>query len=266
VSEAEPAPETWPGRFGMIGDSAPMQAVYTLIEKVAPTDVPVLVLGETGTGKELVAQALHSSSRRAGGPFVAVNCAAVPAGLLEAELFGHKRGAFTGAVADREGQFAAAHKGTLLLDEVGDMPLEMQAKLLRALQEGEVRRVGDNKVRKVDVRVVAATHRDLLAMSAAGQFREDLYYRLGVVRIELPSLAERGADVAWIARALVARLGPEVGRPALRLDDDALAALQAAAWPGNVRQLSNELRRAVALQPPGDDVIGRAALSGQVHP
>ncbi len=261
---ADAAPQAFPGRFGMIGESAPMQAVFALIEKIAPTPVPVLVLGETGTGKELVARALHDESQRAAGPFVAVNCAAVPAGLLEAELFGHKRGAFTGAVADREGQFAAADKGTLLLDEVGDTPLAMQAKLLRALQEGEVRRVGDNKVRKVDVRVVAATHRDLLAMAAVGEFREDLYYRLGVVRIELPALRDRPGDVAWIARSLVQTLGREVGRPDLELDEAAFGALAAAPWPGNVRQLVNELRRAVALQPPDDPVLGLAALSPQV--
>ncbi|QDU66896.1 sigma-54 interaction domain-containing protein [Engelhardtia mirabilis] len=241
-----------PGRFGMVGDSPPMHAVFDLIERVAPSDVPVLVHGETGTGKELVAKAIHDNSKRAKKPFVAVNCAAVPPNLLESELFGHVRGSFTGAVADRPGHFVSADGGTLFLDEIGDMPLDMQAKLLRTLQEGEVRAVGASRTRKVDVRIVAASHRDLAAMCAEGTFREDLYFRLHVIRIELPPLRDRGGDVALIVRALFAGLAREMGKPEPVLSPEAMDALSAWSWPGNVRELENELRRAIALS--GDRV------------
>ena len=236
-----------PGRFGMIGESDAMQRVFERIERVADADVPVLIQGETGTGKELVAQAMHDRSRRARGPFVAVNCAAVPPNLLESELFGHVRGAFTDAVRDRAGHFVEADGGTLFLDEIGDMPLQMQAKLLRVLQEGEVRPVGGSKTVRVDVRVVAATHRDLAAMCREGGFREDLYFRLAVVEVALPPLRERGGDAALIATQLVDRLARDVGRPAPSLSPAALRALAAWRWPGNVRELENELRRAIAL-------------------
>jgi transcriptional regulator with GAF, ATPase, and Fis domain len=220
-----------------------MQGVFALIERVAPSDVPVLIAGETGTGKELVAHALHARSRRAKKAFLAENCAAVPAGLLESELFGHKKGSFTHAIADRAGHFVTADGGTLFLDEIGDMPLEMQAKLLRVLESGEVRPVGSSAVVRVDVRIVAASHRDLAAMVRSRQFREDLYYRLNVVRIPLPPLRERKGDVALLARYFLARFAG----PGVELAPEALAALSAHAWPGNVRQLENELRRATAL-------------------
>ncbi len=235
-----------PGRFGLVGESPPMQALYALLERVAPTHVPVLVQGETGSGKELVARALHEHSRRRRKPFFAVNCAAVPAQLLESELFGHTRGSFTGASADRVGHFEAADGGTVFLDEIGDMPLEMQSKLLRVLQEGEVRPVGSNKVRHVDVRVVAATHRDLPRMCKERTFREDLYFRLNVVTLHLPPLRERPGDVPHLVRHFLRRIAAEVGRP-LELAPEALAALVAWSWPGNVRELENELRRAAVL-------------------
>ena len=256
AAPAEAAQE-FPGRFGMIGASAPMQAVFELIARSAKAQVPVLVHGETGTGKELVARALHDASPRAGKPFLAENCAAVPANLLESELFGHVKGAFTGAIATRKGTFVSADKGTVFLDEIGDMPLEMQAKLLRVLQDGEVRAVGSNAVQKVDVRLVAATNKDLPAMCSRGEFREDLYYRLNVVTIELPPLRERPGDVAHIARFLIQRLSGELGRE-LELEPGALELLEAWSWPGNVRELENELRRAAVF---ADDSIGREDLS-----
>ena len=238
-----PAPA---GRFGMIGDSPPMLELFGLIERVAPSSVPVLVQGETGTGKELVARALHDGSPRRDRPFLAENCAAIAENLLESELFGHRKGAFTGAVADRPGHLVAADGGTVFLDEIGDMPMAMQAKLLRVLQDGEVRAVGANTTRKVDVRIVAATHRDLPAAVAAGEFREDLLFRLNVVTLHLPPLRERGDDVRAIATGLLPAIAEEVGRDAT-LSAAALDVLARWDWPGNVRELENELRRAVAL-------------------
>ncbi|MFN0242586.1 MAG: sigma-54 interaction domain-containing protein [Planctomycetota bacterium] len=235
-----------PMRFGMIGASEPMRAVFELIAKVAPSDVSVLIHGETGTGKELVAQALHKYGKRASKPFLAENCAAVPANLLESELFGHKKGSFTGAVADRSGHFVVADGGTVFLDEIGDMPLSMQSKLLRVLQEGEVRPVGSNKTVHVDVRVVAATNKSLPAMCRAGTFREDLYYRLNVVTILLPPLRERAGDVRHLVRFLLGEIGKEMGRE-LTIRPDALAALEAWRWPGNVRELDNVIRRAAVF-------------------
>ena len=234
-------------RFGMVGRSPAMEAVFDLIARAAPSGVCVLIQGETGTGKELVAQALHAHSPRRARPFLAENCAAIPAGLLESELFGHVKGAFTGAVAGRDGHFVAADGGTLFLDEIGDMPLTMQSKLLRVLERGEVRPVGSETARSVDVRVVAASHRDLVAMVAAGEFRQDLYYRLHVVRIELPPLRGRGEDIALLAHHFLAAEGVRMGRQDVELTAGALEALAAAPWPGNVRQLENEIRRAVAL-------------------
>jgi transcriptional regulator with GAF, ATPase, and Fis domain len=243
---AAPAPGAPPGCFGMIGDSPPMRELYDLLGRVAASEIPVLVRGETGTGKELVARALHDASPRAAGPFLAENCAAVPAGLLESELFGHVKGAFTDAVADRKGTFVEADGGTVFLDEIGDMPLEMQAKLLRVLQEGEVRPVGSNRTRRVDVRLVAATHRDLTARCAEGLFREDLLYRLDVVTLQLPPLRERGEDVELLARHFASRAAEQVGREVV-LSDAALEALRAWRWPGNVRELENEILRAAVL-------------------
>jgi two-component system nitrogen regulation response regulator GlnG len=235
-----------PARFGMVGSSPSMRAVFDRIERVAPSHVPVLIQGETGTGKELVARALHEGSTRRSKPFLAENCAAVPANLLESELFGHVRGSFTGAIADRPGHFVAADGGTVFLDEIGDMPLEMQSKLLRVLQEGEVRPVGSNKTSKVDVRVVAATNKDLPSMVRARTFREDLYFRLNVVTIKLPPLRERPSDIRFLARALAAKAEAEVGKR-LSISEDALAALERWSWPGNVRELENVLRRAAVF-------------------
>ena len=245
AGDVSPAADV-PMRFGMVGDSAAMQPVFDLIEKVAPADVSVLVQGETGAGKELVARALHTYSPRKDAPFLAENCAAVPANLLESELFGHKKGAFTGAVADRPGHFVAADGGTVFLDEIGDMPLEMQAKLLRVLQDGEVRPVGSNKSMKVDVRLVAATHRDLPTLCKEGGFREDLYFRLNVITIHLPPLRERIGDVEHLVRFFSKRVGEEIGRVP-EFTPAALEALAAWRWPGNVRELENEVRRAAAL-------------------
>jgi transcriptional regulator with GAF, ATPase, and Fis domain len=233
----------FPGRYGMISGASEMQRVFELIERVAPSDVPVLIWGETGTGKELVAHALHALSRRAKRTFLAENCAAVPATLLESELFGHKKGSFTHAIADRPGHFVTADGGTLFLDEIGDMPLEMQSKLLRVLESGELRPVGASQTVRVDVRVVAASHRDLEAMVAERRFREDLFYRLNVVKITLPPLRERRGDVELLTRFFLGRFG----LPGTELSSEALAALCAYSWPGNVRQLENELRRATAL-------------------
>ena len=248
------------GRFGMIGGSDAMLEVYDLIERVAPSDVPVLVQGETGTGKELVARALHEHGRRKGARLMAENCAAVPENLLESELFGHKKGAFTGATQDRDGHFVAADGGTVFLDEIGDMPLPMQAKLLRVLQDGEIRPVGSNASRRVDVRIVAATHRDLVEAARDGSFREDLLFRLNVITIHLPPLRERSGDVERLVRGLLPGIAEEVGREA-RITDGALCALTAWTWPGNVRELENELRRAVALS---DGVIDVADLSPRI--
>ena len=266
MSAAENAPELGGGapgaipiarRFGMIGGSAPMTAVYDLIAKVAPSGVPVLIQGETGTGKELVAKAIHANSPRAKKRLLAENCAAVPENLLESELFGHKKGSFTGAVDDRPGHFVAADGGTVFLDEIGDMPLAMQSKLLRVLQDGEVRPVGSNNSKKVDVRLVAATHKDLPQAVEAGEFRQDLLFRLNVITIYLPPLRERAADILMLAHGLLPSIAEEVGREA-SLTADALAALEAYAWPGNVRELENELRRAVALS---DGIIRASDLS-----
>ena len=235
-----------PMRFGMIGDSPPMRALFELVAKVAPSDVSVLIQGETGTGKELVAQALHRNSRRKDKLFLAENCAAVPANLLESELFGHKKGSFTGAIVDRPGHFVAADGGTVFLDEIGDMPLAMQSKLLRVLQEGEVRPVGSNKIVKVDVRVVAASNKNLQALCKEGTFREDLYFRLNVITLQLPPLRERTGDVPHLVRWLLARACEEIGRT-ITIRADALAVLERWNWPGNVRELENVIRRAAVF-------------------
>ncbi len=254
--------EVFPGRFGMIGESPKMLALFDLIGRVARSDVSVLIHGETGTGKELVARALHEQSGRAAGPFVAENCAAVPANLLESELFGHKRGSFTGAVADRDGRFVSANGGTLFLDEIGDMPLEMQSKLLRVLEAREVRPVGSEKVLTVNVRVVAASHRDLEQMIEERSFRQDLFYRLNVVRLDLPPLREREGDVEVLARFFVGQMARQMGLEVGEIDPEALAALATAPWPGNVRQLENEIQRTLALS---GGSIGLSDLSPGLH-
>jgi transcriptional regulator with GAF, ATPase, and Fis domain len=220
-----------------------MRALFELIERVAPSDVPVLIQGETGTGKELVARALHQNSRRHAKPFLAENCAAVPENLLESELFGHTKGSFTGAVADRVGHFVSANGGTVFLDEIGDMPLSMQSKLLRVLQEGEVRPVGSNKIVHADVRIVAATNKDLPSEVRERRFREDLYYRLNVVTLHIPPLRDRRGDIQHLAVAFAASMEKEVGR-SLTLSPEALQVLTDRVWPGNVRELENTIRRA----------------------
>jgi transcriptional regulator with GAF, ATPase, and Fis domain len=226
----------------LIGVSAEMRAVQKTIGLVADSDATVLITGETGTGKEVVARALHRYGRRASGPFVAVNCAAIPSELLESELFGHVRGAFTGAASDRRGAFQEAGGGTLLLDEIGDMGLATQAKILRAAQERTVAPLGGKPVR-VDARIIAATHRDLPSLVRDGSFRDDLYYRLAVVPLDLPPLRERPADVVPLAEHFLARLPG----PRRRLSSDAAARLLAYAWPGNARELRNAVERATVL-------------------
>ncbi len=231
----------------IVAASSAMRAALDVVAKVAPHTTTVLITGPSGTGKEVVARELHRLSPRAGGPFVAVNCAAIPEALLESELFGHVRGAFTGAVGDHAGLFEEATGGTLFLDEVGELPTALQAKLLRALQDGEIRRVGDRASRRVDTRVVAATARDLEAEIAAGRFREDLYYRLNVIGIRLPPLAERPEDLPPLIDKLLARHCARLGVSAPQVEPDALRALLDHPWPGNVRELSNALERALVL-------------------
>ncbi|MFT3766974.1 MAG: sigma 54-interacting transcriptional regulator [Minicystis sp.] len=233
---------------GMIGRSIAMRRIFAIIERVAPTDSTILVEGETGTGKELAAEAIHDESRRSSGPFVVFDCSAVSASLIESELFGHVRGAFTGALTDRPGAFEAAAGGTLFLDEIGELPLDLQPKLLRAIEQRQIRRVGSNTPRQVDVRIVAATNRSLALEVDRGRFREDLYYRLAVIPIRLPPLRERLGDVPMLVRhfekQLQARPG---GRPTPSLPEAVVDAYAARSWPGNVRELRNEVARAVSL-------------------
>jgi transcriptional regulator with GAF, ATPase, and Fis domain len=235
-------------RFGEIIGSCPsMLEVFRKLQKVATTDISVLITGETGTGKELIAREIHRRSNRANGPFVVINCGAIPENLIESELFGHVRGAFTGAIASRPGKFQAANGGTLFLDEIGELPLALQVKLLRALQERVVFRVGDSKAEKVDIRVVAATNRVLEDEIRASRFREDLYYRLNVVNIYLPPLRERGDDVLIIAKALLSKHAEELGAHVQGFTPQALAAIRKQAWPGNIRQLENFIKKALVL-------------------
>ncbi len=232
---------------GLIGNSARMQAVYRLALGVAPTSSTVLLLGESGTGKELTARAIHQHSPRSEKPFVALNCSAIPTDLVESELFGHVRGAFTGATTTRPGLFEAADGGTLFLDEIGDLPQLSQVKLLRALQEGEVKRVGSNDTRTVDVRVVAATNVDLKTRIQAGKFREDLYYRLNVVAISLPRLRDRPEDIPLLAQHFVAKYAGRANRPVRAISNAALDVLLSQPWPGNVRELENAIEHAVVF-------------------
>ncbi|MGI5923982.1 MAG: sigma 54-interacting transcriptional regulator [Lentisphaeria bacterium] len=245
ADQAMPAPEH---HFGvLIGEHERMQELYTQIEKVSATTVTVLLRGDSGTGKELVAQAIHNSSARSDKPFVAVNCAALPEQLLESELFGHIKGAFTGAVRNKDGLFVAAQGGTLFLDEIGSIPVQMQLTLLRALQEREIRPVGGVSMIPVDVRVIAATNEDLEERLRSGLFREDLFYRLSVFPITLPRLAERRSDVLLLAQHFLGEWSQKDGRAPASLTDDAVDALSKYSWPGNVRELQNALRRAYTL-------------------
>ena len=232
---------------GIVGDSPAIQRVLRQLEVVAQSDATVLIEGESGTGKELVASALHEHSRRAGGPLVRVNCASIPRELFESEFFGHAQGAFSGALRERAGRFQIADGGTLFLDEVGEIPLELQGKLLRALQEGEFSRVGEDRTRRVDVRIVAATNRDLAAEAAAGRFREDLYYRLSVFPLRVPPLRERLEDVPALASHFLARASRRLGVEGARLRRADVRALTGYAWPGNVRELENVIERALIL-------------------
>ena len=231
----------------LVGESPAWRALVEQLPRIAASGLPVLLLGETGTGKELVAQALHAHSARRREPFVAQNCGATPDTLIESELFGHARGAFTGAIGDRTGLFEAAERGTLLLDEIGDASAMLQMKLLRVLQEGEARRVGDSRARKVDVRVIAATHRQLEQGVAQGTFRADLFFRLAGVRLHLPSLRERGHDVLVLARHFLARAAARAGGPPPELSPDLADQLLRQRWPGNVRELANGCAFAVAV-------------------
>lgn len=251
--------------FGaLVGSGNAMRGVFETIRKVAETDLTVLIRGESGTGKELVAQALHHRSARARRPFVAVNCAAISRELVESELFGHERGAFTGADARRIGRFEAANGGTIFLDEIGDMPLETQAKVLRVLEQRTIDRVGGNTPIAVDARVVAATHRDLEESVKAGTFRQDLYYRLRVVEMTLPPLRERLEDVPALVERFLAQLSHRLGRPPVAIDDAALRRLARYRWPGNVRELRNAIERAAVLAE-GDEIV-EADLKLGSHP
>lgn len=236
-----------PTSRGMIGSSPAMKQVFKILHKVSKTDATVLIHGETGTGKELAASAIHNESRRSSQPLVCVNCAAIPENLIEAELFGHEKGAFTGATEARKGLVAAADNGTLFLDEVGELPLEAQARLLRVLQEKEVRPIGSVKSRKVDVRLVAATHRNLKKLCETGQFREDLFYRINVVNLDLPPLRERGEDILEIAETLLDKQCRQLSKHHLQFAPDAIQAITSYGWPGNIRELENSLERAAIL-------------------
>jgi len=254
-------------RFGeIVGTSPPMQQVFRKVEKIAPTDISVLITGETGTGKELIAREIHNRSPRATKPFITINCGAIPANLLESELFGHVKGAFTGAIANKQGKFQAADGGTLFLDEIGEMPIELQVKILRALQERVVFRVGDTRAEACDIRILAATNRDLEKEIAAARFREDLYYRLNVVNVELPPLRVRGDDVLVIARYLLSRYSREYDAKVKGFSPNAAVAIRKHNWPGNIRELENRIKKAIVLCEStviGPDDLG---LTGDVLP
>lgn len=233
--------------LGIVGSSRALTEVLTLVRTVAPTDATVLIEGETGTGKELVARAIHELSARGAHAFVKMNCAAIPSGLLESELFGHERGAFTGAVNARAGRFEIATRGSVFLDEIGEMPMELQPKLLRVLQEHEFERLGSTRTVRSDARIVAATNRDLASLVAAGQFRADLFYRFNVFPIRVPALRERRADIPLLVRHFVERFAGRLGRSISVIPDGTMDALVGHEWPGNIRELQNVIERAVIL-------------------
>lgn len=247
----------------MIGDSGPILAIKKMLEKVAPTDSRVLITGQNGTGKELVARWIHEKSNRVDGPMVEVNCAAIPSELIESELFGHKKGSFTGAIADRPGKFESANGGTLFLDEIGDMSLDAQAKVLRALQESKITRVGDSKEIKVDVRVLAATNKDLRAEIAAGRFREDLYHRLAVIVVQVPSLNERREDIPLLVEHFNRRIADDYGHAPKSFSPGAMQALQDYNWTGNIRELANVIERLFILC---DQVVTEEDVRQYVYP
>jgi formate hydrogenlyase transcriptional activator len=256
LNQASPAEEE------ILGRSPELLRMLEAVDQVAPTDSTVLVTGETGTGKELIARAIHRRSRRSEGPFIALHCASIPETLLASELFGHERGAFTGAVQRQPGRFEQAAGGTLFLDEVGEMPAEAQVSLLRVLQEREVQRLGGSRAVPVDVRVIAATHRDLAAQVRAGRFREDLYYRLNVFPIHAPPLRRRRGDIATLASAIAAKASARMGKAMRAIDERSLKRLESYSWPGNVRELENVLERAVILMRDGVVRVERDALQG----
>ncbi|MCA9676323.1 MAG: sigma-54-dependent Fis family transcriptional regulator, partial [Myxococcales bacterium] len=233
------------GRFGLVGDSPEMHAIFEIIDKVADTPSTVLITGESGTGKELVAKALHENSSRRAGPFIKINCAAIPKTLMESELFGYEKGAFTGATSSKPGRFELADGGTLFLDEIGEIPVEMQVKLLRAIQESEFERVGGLKTIKVDVRLITATNRDLEQEIARGNFRDDLYYRLNVVPLQIPPLRKRRSDIPQLVRHIMRKFNERLKKNVGGVSDEALAALAAHPWPGNIRELENVLERTI---------------------
>jgi two-component system response regulator AtoC len=264
LESSKPLSERAPEPSGIIGDSLAMRELLDAVARVGPRDITVLVRGETGTGKELIASLVHEHSNRSSGPLVRFNCAAIPGELAEAELFGHARGAFTGAAQARRGFFALADGGTLVLDEVGELPPAVQAKLLRALQEGEIQPVGAGRVERVDVRVVACTNRDLEADVRAGRFRQDLYYRLAVVELFVPALRDHREDIPALVAEFALRYGERFGNEQVRLSPALVEALCRAEWPGNVRQLENAVARMVALADAG--VIGVEALGSAPVP
>lgn len=237
--------------YGIIAENKKMQDALNLVHQVAKTDATVLIHGETGTGKELVARAIHKDSNRNDKPLIRINCGAIPANLIESELFGHKKGAFTGATADRKGRFLLADKGTIFLDEIGEMPLELQPKLLRVIQEGEFDPVGSSETIKVDVRIIAASHRNLFEFSKEGKFREDLYYRLNVFPIEVPALRERGSDICLIAEEMIQQFSKKLNKPMVDLTENDKTLLRSYEWPGNVRELQNLIERAVIVSKNG---------------
>ena len=241
---------------GVIGESTPMRGIFDSIRKVATTDAPVLILGESGTGKEMVAKAIHQRSHRKDGPFVAINCGAIPETLLEAELFGHEKGSFTGAHMQRKGRIESAENGTLFLDEIGEIPLALQVKLLRFLQEQTIERIGGRQSIQINTRVVAATNVDLKKAMATQKFREDLYYRLAVVQVSLPPLREREGDIRLLGQFFLNRFAAEVKKPSLTFESEAVKAMNRYAWPGNVRELENCVRRA-AIMAEGKRVTAR---------
>ncbi len=235
------------GFHNIIGISPVMQQIFSLISSAAQSDAPVIIYGESGTGKELIAQAIHDTGPRKSGPFVKVNCAALNESLLESELFGHVKGAFTGAEKKRIGRFEAAHKGDIFLDEIGEIPLTTQVKLLRVLQEKEFERVGDNKTISIDVRVISATHKDLKTMSSNGEFREDLYYRIGVIPIYLPPLRERKEDIPLLINTFINKIRLKTGKPVTGMNDEALGLMNSYLWPGNIRELINAIEYAFVI-------------------